>query len=58
MDTSSLFVRRLLLSPSLPPSLATRLLQGLVWSTWAVIACLLGLLVITYNLFPEFDRPE
>ena len=40
-------------APDLPP-----LLQALVWCTWALIAVLLLLLVLTYNLFPEFDDPR
>ena len=31
------------------------LLQVLVWSTWALIASLLLLLVLSYNLFPDYS---
>ena len=33
-------------------------LQGLVWSTWAIIAALLALVVVSYNLFPDFEDPR
>ena len=29
-----------------------------MWSTWAIIAVLLALVVTTYNLFPDFEDPR
>lgn len=29
-------------------------MMALVWCTWAFVAALLGLLVLTYNLFPDY----
>lgn len=33
-------------------------LQGLVWSTWAIIFILVILVVLSYNLFPDFEDPK
>ncbi len=33
-------------------------MQGLVWSTWAIIAALLALVFLSYNLFPDFEDPR
>ena len=33
-------------------------LHGLVWSTWAIIIGLIGLIVAAYNLFPDYKDPQ
>ena len=33
-------------------------MQGLVWSTWAIIICLFALIIGVYNLFPDYKNPE
>ncbi|GAB4816776.1 hypothetical protein N2152v2_003822 [Parachlorella kessleri] len=33
-------------------------MKGLVWSTWAIIAALLALVFLSYNLFPDFEDPR
>ncbi|KAI7839370.1 hypothetical protein COHA_006895 [Chlorella ohadii] len=33
-------------------------MQVLVWLTWAFIAAVLALLVLTYNLFPDYSDPK
>lgn len=32
--------------------------QGLVWSSWAVIALVVIVVVATFNMFPEFNDPK
>lgn len=41
--------------PAMPSSYPA---QGLVWSTWAVLAGSLLLLALTYNLYPDYKAVE
>lgn len=36
----------------------TTVMKGLVWSSWAVIALVVIVVVATFNMFPEFNDPK
>lgn len=45
-------------TPKGDPWQPAELIAGLVWSTWALLAGILLLLFVTYNLFPDYSDPK